>query len=78
MARRSGWLIGMAIHKSVGFRVSKAEELSGIDLVEHSEVGYDLSPVYYSAMGAGVRRSLLLEPDDLPESELADIKGRAE
>ena len=67
------WLIGTAIHRTVGFRVSKAEELRGIDLGQHSEVGYDLSPVYYSALaGTGVRRSLLLDADDLPASELTE------
>ena len=64
--------IGIAIHKTLGFRVSKKDELSGVDLSEHSEVGYDLSAVYYSALGgAGVRRTLLLDASDLPESELA-------
>ncbi|MBK8463075.1 MAG: ammonium transporter [Nigerium sp.] len=64
--------IGLAIHKTLGFRVSKKDELSGVDLSEHSEVGYDLSAVYYSALGgAGVRRTLLLDASDLPESELA-------
>ncbi|MFP5416196.1 MAG: ammonium transporter [Actinomycetes bacterium] len=62
--------IGFLIHKTLGFRVSKAEELSGIDLGQHSEVGYDLSPVYYSAKTGGVRRSLLIDASDLPESEI--------
>ena len=64
------YAIGLLIKKTVGFRVSKAAELGGIDVAEHSEVGYDLSPVYYSALG-GVRRSLLVDPSDLPESELS-------
>ena len=55
------FLIGYAIKKTIGFRVSTAVELGGIDIAEHSEVGYDLSPVYYSALG-GVRRSLLVDP----------------
>ncbi len=59
-------LIGVAISRTVGFRVSPTAELSGIDIAEHSEVGYDLSPVYYSALGGGVRRSLLVDPADLP------------
>ena len=62
--------IGFAIKKTIGFRVSTAEELAGIDLNQHSEVGYDLSPVYYSALN-GVRRTLLLDSSDLPESEIA-------
>lgn len=63
------WLIGTAIHKTIGFRISRAEELSGIDLAEHSEVGYDFSPVYYSALGSGVRRSLLLDARTMTETE---------
>lgn len=64
------WIIGLAIHKTIGFRVTPAEELSGIDLAEHSEVGYDFSPVYYSALGSGVRHSLLLDASHLPEGDL--------
>ncbi|QIK73259.1 ammonium transporter [Propioniciclava coleopterorum] len=64
-------VIGLAISRTVGFRVSTAAELGGIDIAEHSEVGYDLSPVYYSALG-GVRRSLLIDPADLPASELTE------
>lgn len=62
------WVIGTIIHRTIGFRITKAEELAGIDLGEHSEVGYDLSPVYYSALGAGVKHTLLLDRSDLPES----------
>ncbi|MFV0451217.1 MAG: ammonium transporter [Propioniciclava sp.] len=62
------WILGMIIHKTIGFRITRAEELAGIDLGEHSEVGYDLSPVYYSALGTGVKHTLLLEESDLPET----------
>lgn len=62
------WILGTIINKTVGFRITKAEELAGIDLGEHSEVGYDLSPVYYSALGAGVKHTLLLDKSDLPET----------
>ncbi|MFV0429456.1 MAG: ammonium transporter [Arachnia sp.] len=65
------WIIGTIIHKTIGFRITKAEELAGIDLGEHSEVGYDLSPVYYSALGAGVKHTLLLDSSDLPETATA-------
>ena len=37
-----------------------------VELVEHSEAGYDLSPVYYSNK---VQRTLFLTKDDLPETE---------
>lgn len=57
-------LIAFAIKKTIGWRISPADELSGIDLAEHSEAGYDLSPVYYTNK---VQRTLVLTRDDLPE-----------
>ena len=35
-------LIGFSIHKSIGMRVSEADELSGIDVTEHAETAYEL------------------------------------
>ena len=60
-------IIGAILNKTLGFRVSRVAENNGIDLAEHSEVGYDLSPVYYSSFD-GVRRTLFVEPDTLPKS----------
>ncbi len=60
------YVIALAIKKTIGWRVSASEELNGIDLAEHSEVGYDLSPVYYSSK---VQRTLVLSADDLPQTE---------
>jgi Amt family ammonium transporter len=37
-------LIGLALAKTIGLRVSADDEVSGIDLLEHAETGYDLSP----------------------------------
>ena len=36
------WLIGTVISKTIGFRVSREEELVGLDTVEHAESAYDL------------------------------------
>ncbi len=60
------YIIAMIIKYTVGWRVSSADELSGIDLAEHSEAGYDLSPVYYTNK---VQRTLVLTKDDMPETE---------
>ncbi len=60
------YLIALAIKYTIGWRVSASEELSGIDLAEHSEAGYDLSPVYYTNK---VQRTLVLSKDDLPTTE---------
>ena len=35
-------LIGFAIHKTIGMRVSEADEHSGIDVTEHAETAYEL------------------------------------
>jgi Amt family ammonium transporter len=34
-------IIGFALHKTLGFRVDDEEEVSGVDLAEHAEAGYD-------------------------------------
>jgi ammonium transporter, Amt family len=44
------FIIGMILHKTIGFRVSPEEESAGIDGIEHAETGYDLG-----SLGAGVR-----------------------
>jgi Amt family ammonium transporter len=35
-------LIGLALHKTMGFRIDKDAEVSGIDIEEHAESSYDL------------------------------------
>jgi len=37
------YLIGLAIHKTIGFRVDEANESQGVDLSEHAESAYDIS-----------------------------------
>ena len=59
------YLIALLIKRTIGWRISASDELSGIDLAEHSEAGYDLSPVYYTNK---VQRTLVLTRDDLPET----------
>ena len=51
------FIIAMIIKHTIGWRISTSDEISGIDLIEHSEAGYDLSPVYYSNK---VQRTLFL------------------
>jgi len=36
------WVIGMAVEKTIGFRVRSEDEVAGIDLVVHGEAGYNL------------------------------------
>ena len=64
--------IGWAIDKTVGFRAEASSEHGGIDLAEHSEIGYDLTPVQHSAY-RGVRQTLLLGPSDLPVKDGEEV-----
>ncbi|GAA4364961.1 ammonium transporter [Paeniglutamicibacter cryotolerans] len=41
-------IIGLAIHRTVGFRVSEEEEIAGIDLMQHAETGYE-----FGGLGTG-------------------------
>ncbi|MCW2805621.1 MAG: ammonium transporter, Amt family [Propionibacteriaceae bacterium] len=43
------YLIGLLLHKTIGFRVSSDDELSGVDGSEHAETAYDLG-----TLGAGL------------------------
>jgi Amt family ammonium transporter len=43
-------LLGLLLHKTIGFRVSEEQERTGVDESEHAETGYDLG-----TLGAGVR-----------------------
>ena len=43
-------VIGFALHKTIGFRVTEEEEQAGVDGSEHAETGYDLG-----SFGAGAR-----------------------
>ncbi|GAA3025103.1 ammonium transporter [Kitasatospora albolonga] len=46
------WLLGKAIDKTIGFRVSEDVEVAGIDQAEHAESAYD-----FSAVGASLGRA---------------------
>ncbi len=37
------WIIGTVIQKTIGFRISEDEEITGIDTVVHAESGYDFA-----------------------------------
>jgi ammonium transporter, Amt family len=49
-------LIGLALHKTLGFRIARDAEIQGIDLEEHAETSYDLGSLGgggLSNVGAG-------------------------
>ena len=64
-------IIALAIKYTMGWRVTQAEELAGIDLAEHSEIGYDLSPVYYTNR---VQRTLVMTKEDLADDKTGGSK----
>jgi Amt family ammonium transporter len=45
-------VIGLLLHKTMGFRVSEEDEMAGIDNAEHAETGYDLGNLTSSLRGA--------------------------
>ncbi|MCN0152607.1 ammonium transporter [Salinispora arenicola] len=45
------FVLAFVIQKTIGFRVSEQAEVEGIDIAEHAESGYDLSPAAGSAGG---------------------------
>ncbi|WP_089156987.1 ammonium transporter [Micromonospora sp. NBS 11-29] len=45
------YALGFVIDKTIGFRVSAEAEVEGIDIAEHAESGYDLSPTTGSSAG---------------------------
>jgi Amt family ammonium transporter len=47
-------VIGFLISKTIGFRISEEDEVSGIDLLEHAETSYDLAPAGSGAFRPGV------------------------
>jgi ammonium transporter, Amt family len=49
------YVIGKLIDKTMGFRISTDDEISGIDLAEHAEAGYD-----FSTIGGGSRAHVLV------------------
>ena len=35
------WILGKIIDKTMGFRVSEEDEITGVDLTQHAETAYD-------------------------------------
>ena len=46
------YVLGWVIQKTIGFRASTEAEVDGIDVAEHAESGYDLSPAGGGGTGA--------------------------
>ena len=40
------WILGKIIDKTMGFRVSEEDEVTGVDLTSHAETGYDFGTIH--------------------------------
>ncbi|GLW56638.1 ammonium transporter [Kitasatospora phosalacinea] len=64
------WLLGQAIQKTIGFRVSEDVEVSGIDQAEHAESAYD-----FTAVGASLARPVAAPAAAVP-AEKTEVDAR--
>jgi ammonium transporter, Amt family len=74
-------LIALAIKYTIGLRVSTDDEVSGVDITEHAENGYDFSRVGYSSYR--VQQTLVIpaapvSPVDYEASTDAPVKIKEE
>jgi Amt family ammonium transporter len=56
-------ILGIAINKTIGFRIDEEDEVSGIDLVEHAESGYDMTPTASGVFHSGAMSSASAKAD---------------
>ena len=63
------YLIGLLLEKTVGFRISREEELEGIDSIEHAETGYDLNPLGSIGRGATFGSSHRTDEDEAANND---------
>ncbi|WP_405019337.1 ammonium transporter [Kitasatospora sp. NBC_00070] len=67
------WLLGQAIDKTIGFRVSEDVEVAGIDQAEHAESAYD-----FSAVGASLGRASVAAPAAVGTAVTAEKKAEVD
>ncbi|WP_448627347.1 ammonium transporter [Geodermatophilus sp. URMC 64] len=60
------YVIGLAIQKTVGFRIKEEQEVAGIDTVEHAETAYD-----FASLGSGGGTSLVGQAHATPGEGMA-------
>ncbi|MEO3804401.1 ammonium transporter [Nonomuraea sp. B1E8] len=46
------WVIGKIIDRTMGFRISTEDEVTGVDITTHAETGYDLGTVHASGVSS--------------------------
>ncbi|SDT15506.1 ammonium transporter [Actinopolymorpha singaporensis] len=57
------YVIGKVIDKTMGFRISEDDEVSGIDLTEHAETAYDFSTIGGGSRTHGLARGTAVRPE---------------
>ncbi|WP_025618677.1 ammonium transporter [Salinispora cortesiana] len=65
-------VLALVLEKTIGFRISKEAEVEGIDITEHAESGYDLSPAAGSAGGGAFAAAGLAGGKPAGESSAAE------
>ena len=68
------YALGFGIEKTIGFRVSREAEIDGIDLAEHAESGYDLSPA--GGSGGGAFAMAGIKPASAPAEESSPVSEK--
>jgi len=65
------WLIGFAIDKTIGFRITPEAEVEGIDTDQHAESAYDFAPSGGGSGGAFALAGIAAAPKPAPAPEPA-------
>jgi Amt family ammonium transporter len=62
-------IIGVGIHKTIGFRVSHEDEVAGVDLTEHAETAYEfggLGPSQFHPLRQHIQTAPSVRQSDRP------------
>ena len=65
-------VIGLILHKTLGFRASEEDELTGVDSTEHAETGYDLGNLAGALRSSGALGTALTHRGDGATAATAD------
>jgi Amt family ammonium transporter len=73
-------VIGVGIHKTIGFRVSREAEVTGVDLSEHAETAYEfggLGPSQFHPLRQHIHTASAVRPADGSALEQEEIQADA-
>jgi len=68
-------VIGLALHKALGFRIDQDAEVAGIDLQEHAETSYDLGSLGGGRIGSGAVSTSSRPPGGAHPSNTSSTQG---